>query len=83
MASLALPWYAPPEILSLEVATFKGGRSLIAGLLGVFGVFLFFVNLFHGIGRLKKAVYPKWVFDLVLSIYSLVAVTIVLFLVMR
>jgi hypothetical protein len=28
VASLALPWFAPPEILSLEVATFKGGRSL-------------------------------------------------------
>jgi hypothetical protein len=29
VASLALPWFAPPEILSLEVATFKGGRSTI------------------------------------------------------
>ena len=28
MASLALPWFPPPEILSLKVATFKGGRSL-------------------------------------------------------
>jgi hypothetical protein len=27
VASLALPWFAPPEILSLKVATFKGGRS--------------------------------------------------------
>ena len=27
MASLALPWFPPPEILSLKVATFKGGRS--------------------------------------------------------
>jgi hypothetical protein len=66
---------AEPRLLYLE--------TLIAGLLGVFGVFLFFVNLFHGIGRLKKAVYPKWVFDLVLSVYSLVTVTIVLFLVTR
>ena len=28
MASVALPWVAPPEILSLKVVTFKGGRSL-------------------------------------------------------
>jgi hypothetical protein len=28
VASLALPWFAPPEILSPKVATFKGGRSL-------------------------------------------------------
>jgi hypothetical protein len=27
VASLALPWFPPPEILSLKVATFKGGRS--------------------------------------------------------
>jgi hypothetical protein len=27
VASLALPWFAPPEILSLKVVTFKGGRS--------------------------------------------------------
>jgi uncharacterized membrane protein YdbT with pleckstrin-like domain len=27
VASLDLPWFAPPEILSLKVATFKGGRS--------------------------------------------------------
>ena len=27
MASLALPWFTPPEILSLKVATFEGGRS--------------------------------------------------------
>jgi hypothetical protein len=66
---------AEPRLLYLEM--------LIAGLLGVFGVFLFFVNLFHGIGRLKKAGYPKWVFDLVLSVYSLVTVTIVVFLVMK
>jgi hypothetical protein len=30
VASLALPWFAPPEILSLNVATFKGGRSSTA-----------------------------------------------------
>jgi hypothetical protein len=30
VASLALPWFAPPEILSLKVATFKGGRSVVA-----------------------------------------------------
>jgi hypothetical protein len=28
VASLALPWFAPPEILSLKVATFKGSRSV-------------------------------------------------------
>jgi predicted nucleotidyltransferase len=27
VASLALPWFAPPEILSLKAATFKGSRS--------------------------------------------------------
>jgi hypothetical protein len=27
VASRALPWFAPPEILSLKVVTFKGGRS--------------------------------------------------------
>jgi len=27
VASLALPWFAPPEILSLKVATFKGGAG--------------------------------------------------------
>jgi hypothetical protein len=26
-ASLALPWFAPPKILSLKVATFKGGAG--------------------------------------------------------
>jgi hypothetical protein len=31
VASLALPWFAPSEILSLEVATFKGGRSITEG----------------------------------------------------
>jgi mRNA-degrading endonuclease RelE of RelBE toxin-antitoxin system len=36
VASLALPWFAPPEILSLKVATFKGGRSLRVGEYRVF-----------------------------------------------
>lgn len=26
VASLALPWFAPPEILSLKVVTLKGGQ---------------------------------------------------------
>ncbi len=28
VASLAIPWFAPPEILSLKVATLNGGRSM-------------------------------------------------------
>jgi Ca2+/H+ antiporter len=31
VASLALPWFAPPEILSLKVVTFNGGRSKAVG----------------------------------------------------
>jgi hypothetical protein len=30
VAFLALPWSRPPTILAPEVASFKGGRSLVA-----------------------------------------------------
>jgi hypothetical protein len=66
---------AAPELFYFEM--------LIVALLGVFGVFLFFVNQFHGIRRLKSAGYPPWVYHVVLQAYSFVAVTIILALVWR
>jgi hypothetical protein len=56
---------------------------LIAVVLGVFGVFLFFVNQFHGILRLKSAGYPGWVTSLVISAYSVVTVTVIMSIVLR
>ena len=66
---------AEPQIFFFEM--------LIVALLAVFGVFLFFVNQFHGIRKLRSAGYPGWVYHLVLQTYSLVAVTIILALVWR
>ena len=66
---------AEPQIFFFEM--------LIVALLAVFGVFLFFVNQFHGIRKLRSAGYPGWVYHLVLQTYTLVAVTIILALVWR
>lgn len=52
-------------------------EMLVVVLLAAFGVFLFFVNQFHGIRKLKQAGYPSWVYQVVLHGYSLVAVTII------
>jgi len=49
---------------------------LIIALLVVLGLFLFIVNQFHGIATLRKADHPKWVLQLVIQTYSIVAVTI-------
>jgi hypothetical protein len=43
----------------------------------LFGVFLFAVNMFHGVEKLKRAGYPTWIFWLVMFTYSIVTVTIV------
>jgi len=53
-------------------------QALIIGLLVVFGVFLFFVNQFHGVAKLRSSDYPRWVLPLIMHTYSLVIVTIVL-----
>lgn len=52
-------------------------QTLIIGLLVVFGLFLFLVNQFHGMARLRLSDYPGWVLPLIMHTYSLVIVTIV------
>lgn len=66
---------AEPQYLYFEM--------LIAGLVGIFGMFLFFVNQFHGIRRLISAGHPEWVYQLVLHVYSLVAVTFIMSFLLR
>lgn len=56
-------------------------QLLIVGFLVVFGLFLFLVNQAHGIGKLRAADYPRWLFPAVMHTYSLVIVTILLSLV--
>jgi hypothetical protein len=50
---------------------------LIIVLLITLGLFLFLVNQFHGIATLRKVDRPKWVLELIMHTYSIVAVTIV------
>ncbi|MBX3590284.1 MAG: hypothetical protein KF755_05165 [Burkholderiaceae bacterium] len=66
---------AEPQIFYFEM--------FIVALLAGLGAFLFFVNQFHGIRKLRSAGYPAWVYHLVLHTYSLVAVTIILALAWR
>lgn len=48
----------------------------IIALLVILGVFLFFVNQFHGLDKLRDSQHPRWLFSLILYTYSIVAVTI-------
>ena len=49
---------------------------VIIVLLVLLGLFLFFVNQFHGIKKLRESNHPSWIFQLVMHTYSIVAVTI-------
>lgn len=49
----------------------------IVALLGAFAIFLFYVNQFHGMTKLRSAGYPGWVFQVALHTYSLVTVTVI------
>lgn len=49
---------------------------LIISLLAALGLFLFFVNQFHGIATIRKSDHPSWVLQLVMHTYSVLAVTI-------
>jgi hypothetical protein len=48
----------------------------IVALLAFAGLFLFFVNAFHGIGKLRKAGLPKWAFRMVKVAYCVIAATV-------
>lgn len=50
---------------------------IIIILLIVLGVFLFLVNQFHGIAKLRQSNNPGWVIHLVMHTYSIIAVTFV------
>ena len=49
----------------------------IVVLLVIFAVFLFAVNQFHGMIKLRASSYPGWVFQVALHTYSLVTVTLI------
>ena len=46
--------------------------TLLVGL----GVFLFVVNQFHGVTKLRNSKQPRWVIELVMHTYSIIAVTV-------
>ena len=50
--------------------------AAIIGLLVVLGLFLFVVNQWHGYAKLQAAQPPRWFLQVIMQIYSLIAVTI-------